>query len=190
MDNLAYQIEDHRDEMLAGKIVAMSPRPSVNHNRAAGNIYRIFGNYLRGKTCEAFADGMDLYLTEQDRFVPDGMIVCNKDIIKNNGVHGAPDLVVEVLSTSTARNDRGHKKRLYEQCGVKEYWIVEPVNKSIEVYLLKDGKYELKDVYAVFPDYELNMMTKEERASVPTTFKTSLYDDLVITIAEVFEKVL
>lgn len=69
-DNLAYQ-EESWDEMINGQLIMMSPRPSVNHNRISGNIYAIFRNYLRGKTCEAFGTGVDLYLTEKDRFVPE-----------------------------------------------------------------------------------------------------------------------
>ena len=110
-DNLAHQ-EEIRDEMLNGKIVLMSPRPAVNHNRVIGNIFFAFMGYLRGKTCEPFADGTDVYLTEKDRVVPDVMIICKKEIIKRNGVHGAPDLIVEVLSPGTEKRDRGYKKRL------------------------------------------------------------------------------
>ena len=124
-DNLAYQ-EEIRDEMLNGKVILMSPRPAVNHNRAIGNIFFAFMGYLRGKTCEPFADGTDVYLTEKDRVIPDVMIICKKEIIKRNGVHGAPDLIVEVLSPGTEKRDRGYKKDLYEKGGVLEYWLVEP----------------------------------------------------------------
>ena len=106
--SLAYQ-EEPREELLHGKIFMMSS-PSVNHNRTASNIYYAFRNYLEGKNCEAFADGTDVYLSDEDRVIPDVMIICNKDIIQKDGIHGAPDLVVEVLSPGTAKNDRGYKK--------------------------------------------------------------------------------
>ncbi len=121
--NLAYQ-EEPREELLRGEIYVMSS-PSVNHSRAASNIYYVFRNHLKQKTCKAFADGVDVYLTENDRVIPDAMIVCSKDIIHPDGIHGAPDLIVEVLSPSTAKNDKGYKKDLYERSGVKEYWIVD-----------------------------------------------------------------
>ncbi len=183
--NLAYQ-EYFQEELIDGKIVAMSPRPAFNHNQISSNIYRLFANHLKKRKCTAIADGMDLYLTEKDHFVPDGMIVCDKNKIKANGVHGAPDLVVEVLSPSTMKNDRTHKKDVYEQCGVREYWIVSPESKSIEQYLLEDGKFTLHEVYAIRPDYELEMMKEEERAALVTAFKCSLYDDLLIELDEVF----
>ena len=119
--NLAYQ-EEPREELLNGKIFMMAS-PSVNHSTVASNIYYAFRTYLKGKTCRAFNDGVDVYLTEDDRVIPDVMIVCNKNMIALDGIHGAPDLIVEVLSPSTAKNDRGYKKDLYEQSGVKEYWI-------------------------------------------------------------------
>ena len=96
-----------------------------------------------GKTCKAFNDGPDVYLTEEDRVIPDAMIICNKDIIKPNGIHGTPDLIAEVLSPSTAKKDRGYKKDLYERSGVKEYWIVAPTMRSIEAYLLTDGPFAI-----------------------------------------------
>ena len=78
----------------------MSP-PSLNHNFISGNIYNIFSNYLRGKRCTPIADGTHLFLTKRERFIPDGMIVCDPDKLRPDGVHGAPDLVIEVLSPST-----------------------------------------------------------------------------------------
>ena len=153
------------------------------------NINIIFSNYLKGKKCEFFPDGHDLFLTKKDRFVPDGMLVCNRDIIKRDGIHGTPNLVVEVLSPSTAKRDKGYKKDVYEKCGVSEYWIVSPESRTIDIYLLKDGKYYLDNVYVSFLDCDLERMTEEELASIPKSFKCSLFDDLDILIEDVFERV-
>ena len=100
--NLACQ-EKPWEEKLNGQIILMSPRPSINHNRVVGNIYHIFRTYLKGKTCEGFCDGVDVFITEENNVIPDAMIICNKDIIKPDGIHGAPDLIAEVLSPSTAK---------------------------------------------------------------------------------------
>ena len=85
MDNLAY-IDDsslkEKTEMIDGRIYMMSPRPRVTHALACTNIVREFGLHLRGKICTAFCDGVDVFLDEKNRFVPDVMIVCNPDIIK------------------------------------------------------------------------------------------------------------
>lgn len=184
-ENLAYQ-EEVWEELIDGKLVAMSPRPAVNHNRVCGNIFNIFKNYLNGKECEPFSDGVDLYLSEKDRFIPDFMVVCDPDKIKPNGVYGAPDLVAEVLSPSTSRNDKTRKKDIYAQCGVREYWIVSPEAKFIDQYLLQDGQFVLYGVYTLYPDWTLEQMSDEERSAVKTQFKCSLYDDLEISLEGVF----
>ena len=187
--NLAYQ-EEFREELIGGKAVAMSPRPMYNHNHIAFNIAVLFSNYLRGKPCTVIPDGTDLYLTEEDRFVPDVMVVCDRDKIRRDGVHGAPDLVVEVLSPSTMRNDRMHKKEVYQACGVREYWLVDPENRTIEQYLLQDGKLELNTVYVSITDYELERMSEKEKAEVETHFRCSLYSDFDIALEDIFSGLL
>ncbi|RED75769.1 MULTISPECIES: Uma2 family endonuclease [Cohnella] len=179
-----------RSEMINGVTIMMSPRPVVNHNKIIVNLSILFGVYLKGKRCINLSDGVDVHLDEQNRVVPDSMIICNRDIIKRDGVYGAPDLIVEVLSPSTARRDRGDKKILYEQHGVQEYWIISPDEKSVEVYLLKDGKYELDDVYTVIPDGDWEEMTEEEKSEVALNLKVSLYDDFIINVKDVFENVI
>ena len=187
--NLAYQ-DYPAEELIGGKFVAMSPRPSINHNHVSFNIARIFADYLRGKRCTPFADGVDLYLTEEDRFIPDMMVVCDPDKIKHDGVYGAPDLVVEVLSPSTMRNDRMGKKEVYQTCGVREYWLVDPENRTIEQYLLQDGKLELNMVYASCRDDELERMSEQEKAELETHFQCSLYSDFDIALEDIFSGLL
>ncbi len=188
-DNLAYQ-EEVREELIGGKIVAMSPRPTFNHNRVASRIYWMFESHLRGRRCTAIADGTDLYLTDEDRFVPDMMVVCDRDKIQRDGVHGAPDLVVEVLSPGTAKNDRMRKKEVYEACGVREYWIADPENRTIEQYLLRDGGLELSTVYASYTEREMERMSERERMEIITHFKCSLYDDFDISLDDIFSGLL
>ena len=188
MDNLAYK--DKAYEVLDGKIFYMSPRPIINHTRIIGNIYRIFSNFLFGKKCEPFCDGVEVFLTDKDTVIPDFMVICNKDIIKTKGIYGVPDLIVEVLSPSTAKNDKGYKKDLYEFVGVKEYWIIDINNYSVDVYLLNNGKYELNNIYSILPDYILEDMTDEEKTAHKTEFTTSLYgDNLIIKLEDVFYNV-
>ena len=123
---------------MAGSRLPFCRSPGIRKLRSA------FRTYLKGKTCRAFNDGVDVYLTEDDRVIPDAMIVCNKNMIALDGIHGAPDLIVEVLLPSTAKNDRGYKKDLYEQSGVKEYWIVNPIEQSVYVYVLEKEKFKAR----------------------------------------------
>ena len=182
--NLAYQ-EERRKELIGGKVVMMSPA-STNHTFISGNIYRIFANYLHGKKCTPIPDGSTVYLTDEDHFVPDFMVVCDTDKIKSDGIYGAPDLVVEVLSPSTMRNDKTHKKDMYAQCGVREYWIVSPGDKSVEVYRTGESEFVLHNIYTMHPDWQLKQMSEEERAMVETHFKCSLFDDFDISLEDIF----
>lgn len=188
MDNIAYK-EEPRYEIINGETIMMSPRPAPNHNRVITSISSIFRNYLKGKRCEAFSDGVDVHLDEKNTVIPDVMIICNKDIIKGDGIYGTPDLIVEVLSPSSTKRDKIDKKLLYQKFGVKEYWIVSPSDKSIEVYLLVDGIFELNNVYNVYPELQWNKMNEEEKAVVTLSFKVSLYDDFIIDVREIFENV-
>ena len=181
--------EERREERIGGRLVAMAPA-TISHGRLTMRICSIFDTYLRGRTCEALPDGVAVYLTEDDYFLPDAMIVCDPDKIRPDGVHGAPDLVVEVLSPSTARYDRGRKMDVYEAAGVREYWIVSPGDKSIDQYLLTDGRFVLAEHYAIYPDWMLAHMSDAERAAIKHEIRVSLYDDMAIPLEEIFERIL
>ena len=158
--NLAYQ-EEFREELINGEIVAMSPAAS-NHNRIAGDIYGIFWNYLKGKKCEPFGDSEAVYLTETDHFIPDFMIVCDSEKIKSNG-----------------------KMEVYGTCGVREYWIVSPSEKTVEQYIQDNGRLVLNGVYFVPPDYT----PEKELAGIAKEFRCSLFDDLAIRLEDIFLRV-
>lgn len=183
--NLAFQ-EEVREELIQGQVVAMSPRPGFNHNRVSFRIAYLFENFLRGRVCTVIADGTDLYLDEDNLFVPDMMVVCDRSKIRRDGVHGAPDLVVEVLSPSTGKRDKTVKKDIYAKHGVGEYWLVDPIGKSVELYLLEDGAYVLHNVCTVHPDWMLEGMKPEERAQVETTFRCHLYEDFELSLDDIF----
>ena len=176
-------------EIIGGRVVMMSPA-RTDHQRVARNIARFFGNYLEGKTCEVFGDGALLYLSEENQFIPDGMIVCDPGKIREDGVHGAPDLVVEILSPSTASNDRIHKKDIYGQCGVREYWIISVRERSVEVYLPEGEQLVLKNVYTLYPAYLVRSMNEAEKTELLVEdFRCSLFPDLPIPLERIFAQV-
>ena len=186
--NLAFQ-EDPREELIGGRVVMMAS-PSMNHSRISGNIFSVFHSYLAGHPCEPCQDGTALFLEDDtEEYKPDMMVVCDPDKFQWNGVHGAPDLVVEVLSPSTARYDRGHKKEMYEKHGVKEYWIVSPGDHYLEQYVLEDGRFVLRGIYAHYSDFMLRKMREEEKAALVTEFRCSLFDDLTIRVDQIFARV-
>ena len=169
-------------ELIGGERFYISPAPNLNHSTVVSRLTRIFWNYIDDKMIDAvvYGDNTDVYLSKEEHYRPDVSVVCNPEII-NNGkyVNGAPDLIVEVLSPSTMKNDVGIKKYAYEKNGVKEYWIVDPWSKRIEVYHLIDGKYIIDDVYKI-ADYDDN------EDEIKTLIKVSIFEDLVVDINKIF----
>jgi len=113
------------------------------------------------------------------------MVVCDPAKIRRDSVHDAPDLVVEVLSPGTAKNDRGRKMEVYGKCGVREYWIVSPNEKTVEQYIQDSGRLVLSGVYFVPPDYK----TEKELAGIDKEIRCSLFDDLTIRLEDIFLRV-
>lgn len=109
MENTIYK-EELRYEIINGKTVMMSPSPATNHNKVITNITYLFKSYLRGKRCINFSDSVDVHFDEKNIVIPDAMIVCRKDIIKGDGIYGAPDLIVEVLSPALQIETKRQKK--------------------------------------------------------------------------------
>lgn len=198
MDNFDY-IDDRnmkiKTELIDGKIFTIAPRPKIKHVTICTNIVSEFRSYLKGKICRAFCDGVDVFLDENNRFVPDTMIVCNPDIIKHDGIYGAPDLVGEVLSKTTAKNDRSKKKYTYAKYGVKEYWIVDIWSKSVEVYYNQDSWFVLDNIYYYLTDEEIaennNMSDSDiDKIKEYTDFiKVSICDNLIVKLKDIFEYV-
>lgn len=184
MPALAY-IEDNRREELIDGIKMMAPAPNESHNNIMLNIAMIFRSYLRGKKCRAYGDNMDVFLDENNRFQPDVSITCDRSKIRADGIHGAPDLVVEILSRTTSRNDRGKKKNAYERAGVREYWIVEPVTRSVEVYHNTEEGFVLDNVYA-----EKNPERDFDDEEPVLQIHVSFYDDFVVDVRDIFADML
>lgn len=185
---VAYEYKDERPyEIISGE-VRMMAAPSINHIRINGNLHNIFSNYLDGKKCESFNQSA-IYLSEEDHFIPDEVIVCNPDIIEENFINGVPDLVVEILSKSTRNVDRDEKFRKYKQYGVKEYWIVDPFMKNVEVFHLIEGKFVKTCDAQYYTEVEYKLLNDKERAAVVSEIKVSLYDDFVVRVEDIFKRV-
>ena len=121
--------------------LVMSPSPLDIQQKILNEInYHLLTFVKKHKLGEVRLAPYDVYLDRENVFQPD-IIFIGKDrlhLIKENGLHGAPDLVIEILSPSTAKYDLGEKKDVYERCSVKEYWIVEPESKSVQGFSLKE----------------------------------------------------
>jgi Uma2 family endonuclease len=147
--------EDVRYELIDGIAYAMAPAPLRLHQEILGEVFRQVGNALEGRPCRPFVAPFDVRLpraSEADRDIdtvvqPDLVVVCDRAKLDERGCRGAPDWVVEILSPSTAGHDLIVKRRLYERVGVREYWLVHPVDRVVTVYRLQDGGFGAPDIY-------------------------------------------
>lgn len=137
--------DEARCELIDGEVYMMSPAPSSTHQRIVRNLTMQLAIYLQGKTCEVFPAPFDVRLSADagdDTVVqPDLSVICDPGKITERGCKGAPDMIVEILSPSSASHDQVVKFNKYLEAGVAEYWMVSPEARTVQVYLLKDGGY-------------------------------------------------
>jgi len=136
--------ENEKWELIDGKPYLMASA-NINHNDVQIEIVVQLYNYLRGKKCKVYTDvDTRLNLDTLDNTVvrPDVLVVCDKTKTSDRkAVAGAPDFAVEILSPSNPKHDKVTKFKKYLEAGVREYWIVDPMTKTVAVNLLTDGEY-------------------------------------------------
>ncbi|WP_461202110.1 Uma2 family endonuclease [Anoxybacillus sp. TBDG-1] len=134
-----------RYEIIDGKLYNMTPSPTPKHQQVVTLPSSEFVTHFRGKTCRVFVAPIDVCFSNDEWVQPDIVIVCDPNKIGDERIIGTPDVIVEMLSPSTAKKDRliKIKYRRYEQAGGPEYWIVAPVHEYVEVHVLRDGAYQL-----------------------------------------------
>ena len=141
--------DEMRYELIDGLAYAMGPAPARRHQEIAGEVFRQIADALEGSPCRPYIAPFDVRLpraNEVDDAVdtvvqPDISVICDKIKLDERGCRGAPDWVVEVLSPRTASHDQIVKRALYERVGVREFWLVHPVDNLVTIYLLENGVY-------------------------------------------------
>lgn len=141
--------DDVRYELIDGVAYRMAPAPTLEHQDFTGEIYFQLRQALQGKPCRVFIAPFDVRLPKADEadgrvdtvVQPDVLVVCDGGKLDRRGLRGAPDLAVEVLSPSTASHDHLRKRRVYERAGVREYWLVHPVDRMVTIYRLEQGVF-------------------------------------------------
>lgn len=170
--------DGERWEIVDGDVYNMSPAPSPTHQELLGNIYYLFKDFFEGKKCKVYLAPFDVRLpkgNEADEDIdtvvqPDLSVICDISKLDEKGCKGAPDMVVEIVSPGSAVRDMKVKLALYEHYGVKEYWIVLPLEWIVEVYRQgESGLYGRPQVYG-----------SDE------TIKTGLFPSLKIGLDRVF----
>ena len=169
----------------------MAPAPTLDHTDIIGRIHFLFVNYfLTHKNGYVYHDNVDVHLSEENLYKPDLCVVLKpneKILAGRKAIFGAPDMVVEVLSKSTRKKDLTVKKDIYEANGVREYWIIDPWAKSVDVYLLRDGKYFFDDEYILFDAKEFALLDDAEKAEVKTEVPVTVLDGLKIPLKFIFK---
>jgi Uma2 family endonuclease len=133
--------DDLRWELIDGEAHAMSS-PSWQHQRVCMNLGSQLNTYFRTHGCRVFPAPFDVRLPnghEHDDAIvtvvqPDISVVCEAGKLDSRGCRGAPDLIVEVLSSSTAARDHVTKRAIYDRHGVREYWLVHPLDRIVTIY--------------------------------------------------------
>ena len=161
-----------RVELIKGKIFKMSPAPSRIHQKISIRISVPLMNFLKNRSCEVYAAPFDVRFpkeSKEDKEVftvlqPDICVICDKSKLDYRGCIGAPDLVIEILSPGNNKKELLYKYQVYEEFGVKEYWVVSQSDQSILIYTLNDsGKFQPSKLFtlsekitsSVLPGFEL-----------------------------------
>jgi len=147
-DYFKWQFEE-RVELIKGKIFIMSPAPNPYHQELTGDIHALLHNFLRKKPCKVYTAPFDVRLpktSKEDKQIftvlqPDICVICDLSKIDGRGCVGAPDIIVEILSPGNSEKELKEKKNVYEEAGVKEYWVVSPWYQNFLVYTLEGDKF-------------------------------------------------
>ncbi|MGY6741237.1 MAG: Uma2 family endonuclease [Cecembia sp.] len=149
-DYLTWDIEE-MVELIKGKVfkkAAAAPRRA--HQWLTGSLFRDMSLFLKGKKCQVYIAPFDVRLPVKSKkddkiftvVQPDICVVCDLEKLDERGCVGAPDLVVEVLSPGNKQLELQHKYEVYEESGIKEYWLVDPESQTLLIYTLVQGKYQ------------------------------------------------
>jgi len=166
-DYLMWKIKD-RVEILKGKIFKMSPAPAISHQSISFNLSGLFFMYFRNKPCKVFASPFDVVFKNKDGkedtvVQPDLCVVCDPEkLADGKRCQGAPDLIIEILSPGNSKKELKNKYELYQEAGVREYWLVHPQDEYMIINVLENNLYRAlppfvdKEVTSViFPDLSL-----------------------------------
>ncbi len=163
--------DDERWEIIDGKPVAMSPAPTPEHQMISVRLLEtLLMQKQKMKNCTIIHAPVDVLLVDSEddyssgdsiRTVvqPDILILCDSSKIKKRGIEGAPDLVIEIVSPSTVSRDMTLKRDLYEKHGVREYWIVQPGERIVIVYILTETGFSKGSVFTENDRISLNILS-------------------------------
>ena len=191
---LAYDVRDDYEIIEGEKF--MSASPFKRHGKVVGRLMFTIGTFaFMNKLGSAFSDNFDVNLPDGNTLRPDFIFISaayDNIVFKNEdeNFYGVPDMVVEIFSRSTMKRDMTIKKDIYERNSVREYWLINPWSESIEVYLLRDGKYFLDDEYILFDEEDTKeaewLRSKGAEVEIKNEVPVKILEGLTIPIEFVF----
>ena len=156
-DYLTWHFQE-RVELIKGWLYRMSPAPSRKHQDVSIRMSSRIFNYLEGKDCRVYDAPFDVRFLDKKKSTdnkeiytvvqPDICVICDRSKLDDKGCIGAPDWIIEIASKGNPKRELETKFQLFEENGVKEYWIVFMGDETIVVYDLIDGKYQLRKIYS------------------------------------------
>ncbi|ERM81904.1 hypothetical protein P872_07880 [Rhodonellum psychrophilum GCM71 = DSM 17998] len=172
-DYLTWEM-DEMVEIIKGKVFkSAAAAPRRVHQKIFGNVFTKLHNFLNNKPCEAYGAPFDVRLPGKSKkntaiftvVQPDICVVCDKTKLDEFGCIGAPDLIVEILSPGNNKKELQNKYEVYEESGVKEYWIIHPNELTLLIYTLLEGKYVPSKLFTIgdivksicIPGFELDL---------------------------------
>jgi len=180
-DYLTWQFSE-MVELIKGKISLMSPAPNVKHQDVSINLSSLLHGYFKHKKCRVYAAPFDVRLYDRKKSIlasqdiltvvqPDLCVICNHELLDEQGCNGAPDWIIEIVSKGSRQKDIKIKYQLYQESGVTEYWLVYPYEQMVHQFVLdQNGHYQLKAMYVC-----------------PDTVSSHLFPELAVDLKEVFE---
>ncbi len=158
-------------QLINGELI-MSPSPTPHHQIVSGNLYDLLKAEAKRNSDTAIYSPVDLYVDSKNVYQPDLIYILekNKGIITKRGIEGVPDLLVEIISPSNVFTDRYTKKNVYQKIGVKEYWIVDPASRTLEIYLHNQANPDVPHLYVVDEGAVTSTVIKSLRFDLKTIF--------------------
>jgi len=180
-DYLNWQL-DEMVELIKGKISLMAPAPNVKHQEISINLSSLLHGHFKHQKCRVFAAPFEVRLYDRNKSIlasqdihtvvqPDLCVICNLELLDEQGCNGAPDWVIEIVSKGTRQKDIKIKYQLYQESGVMEYWLVYPGEQMIHQFVLDENSH-----------YQLKTMSV-----CPDSLTSHLFPELTVDLNEVFE---
>ncbi|SFT92340.1 Endonuclease, Uma2 family (restriction endonuclease fold) [Algoriphagus locisalis] len=159
-------------ELIKGKIFAKAAAPNRRHQEVSGNVFFKIFSFLKNHSCKVYSAPFDVRFSKDPDFSktdsvvqPDISVICDPSKLDDKGCWGAPDLIVEILSPGNSRVELQNKYDLYQEYGVREYWVIHPSECTLLIYTLINGGFQPSRLFtfgdrvtsAVIPGFKLDL---------------------------------